>query len=206
MPSSTRTKVVLPAPLGPIRVTISPALTSMSTSCSRLRPARITPMPRAPMSSPEGRRSGRLPGPTLAPGAAEDTTPFQARGAWECLPLGVGVCRGRRSRPSMIWLLRRLGTIGAQAPHLYHRLLGRKRNLSRRFVDRLEHAIGVDLGHPPAAFAGEHQLAARVAGVAGKKGIAALEPVHDPDPDQRVDRPVDRNRCQPLAARLANTS
>ena len=43
--------------------------------------------------------------------------------------------------------------------------------------------------------------ARRVPGMAGKKGVAAFEAVHDADGHQRVDGPVDRDRRQPFAAR-----
>jgi hypothetical protein len=48
-----------------------------------------------------------------------------------------------------------------------------------RRVDGRKHLVAVDLRHPSACLAGQHQLAHLVAGMAGKEGIAALEAVHD---------------------------
>src|SRR5690554_442556 len=46
-PSTLRTRVVLPAPLGPIRVTILPVSRVRSALCRMARPPRRTPTPRA---------------------------------------------------------------------------------------------------------------------------------------------------------------
>ena len=91
------------------------------------------------------------------------------------------------------------GARSRTGPDLDHRTLGREPRRARRGVDGREHLVAVDLGHAAAGLAGQHQLAHLVAGVAGKEGVAALEAVHDAGRHQRIDRPVDRDRRQPLA-------
>ena len=39
-----------------------------------------------------------------------------------------------------------------------------------------------------------------VTGMTGKICVAAFEPMHHADGQQRVESPIDRDRCQPLAA------
>src|SRR5262245_15450405 len=151
IPSSTRTSVVLPAPLGPISVTISPAATSMATSYRRLRPLWLSRMRRAPISSRRGDGAARR----LVPTAGASTSPFQAAGSlgWGWCPPESALDGGWRSRPSMFRLLRCPGTIGAQAPNLHHRLLRRKGRELGRSIDGLEHGIPVHLRHRSAALA-----------------------------------------------------
>ena len=62
-PLSTLRKVVLPAPLGPMRPTISPGLTSKSTSSRARTPLKETPIPSVRsagplMSAPRPRQHG----------------------------------------------------------------------------------------------------------------------------------------------------
>ena len=96
------------------------------------------------------------------------------------------------------------GAIGARSPYLdYGALpaLGRERSPARRSFDGGKHLGAVDLRHRTAAFAGQHELALLVPGVAGKVGVAALETMDDPCRHERIDGPIDRDRRQPLAAR-----
>ena len=56
-PSNTRASVVLPAPFGPISVTISPARTSMATSCKIVRPPLTISTPSADTRGSAGERA-----------------------------------------------------------------------------------------------------------------------------------------------------
>ncbi len=70
-----------------------------------------------------------------------------------------------------------------------------------RLVDGGKHLGAVDLRHGIAPLAGKHELALLMAGVTGKKGVAAFEAMHDAGGHQGIDGPVDRDRRQPLAPR-----
>src|SRR5690349_2605582 len=200
MPSNTRTKVVLPAPLGPISVTISPAATSMSTSCSKLRPPRESTMPWAAINSRRCWGSPRRPLPRSL--CAEGASPLKACALGADCPPDSAAAGGWRSCPSMIRLLGRPRTIGTQTPNFHYRFFGGKGGKIRRLVDRLENRIAVDLGHRPAGLTRQHQLAARLmAGVTGEIGIPAFEAVHDAYRHQGINGAIDRDRGQPLAAR-----
>src|SRR5581483_11921856 len=171
-PRSTRTSVVLPAPLGPITVTISPAERSMSTPCRTARPARASHSPRA-----------------LTRASASWAEEVAAGCAWWCPAASM-----RRLR-----LVARAA--GTQSPHLDHRGVRGELSGACRLVDGGEGASTVDLRHASARLAGEHETAHLVAGLAGEVGIAALEAVHHAGRNQCLDGPIDRDRRQALAAR-----
>jgi len=87
----------------------------------------------------------------------------------------------------------------AQAPHLDDGPLGSKARPVGAAVDRRKYRVRICLGHAPAGFAGEHQLAHLVAGVAGEEGVAAFEAMHDARRHERFDGAVDGDGCQPFA-------
>src|SRR5262249_22958566 len=197
MPSRTRTSVVLPPPLGPISVTISPAEMSISTPSRIVRPARVRESARAlikPATScdcvPPLLRSSRRPHPPSASAASVSAS----AGAPEGHPVAS-------LWPPMLLLPPLAGARRAQAPYLDHRAVGGKCRPVCRFVDGAEHLIGFHLGHAAASLARQHQLAHGVDSMAGKEGVAALEAMHNARSYQRVDRAIDRDRCHPLPPR-----
>ena len=78
--------------------------------------------------------------------------------------------------------------------------LGREKRRIGGLIDGGKNLGAVDFRDRIALFAGKHELALLVTGVAGKKGVAAFETMDDSGRHQGIDGPIDRDRRQPLAA------
>jgi hypothetical protein len=75
---------------------------------------------------------------------------------------------------------------------------------TRKLGESSAHRRGCCLDNLAANIANEKhdRLLLSVPMAAGEKGIAGRKPVHEPIFEQKIQRPIDRNRSRPLAGRL----
>src|SRR5688572_20838951 len=170
MPSSMRARLVLPAPFGPMMVTISPERMPMST-CSRMtRPPsdRLRPCP-VISSMPAGCAAGA--------GALKGRTVERVMRA------------SRRLAPGRL-------AVGAGALNFEDRLAHVKSGRTGDGVDRPRCRRRHGFGDASAGLPGQHQHRTLVAmlGEAGEECFAAFQAMHQPRSQENVDHPIYGNR------------